>query len=492
MHKNAHNTIVSLLTIGVALASGIARADEDLQLGTGEEQTVELNDLAAAVSIGKPGVVAVEKAGSKKTLVIRGRSAGQTNVEITLQNGEKTTFKVQVVGHAVSNTALLQQASAALNKINGVSANINGGKVYAKGKVRTHNDIAALATLKGQYASLIVDLTEKELIEGNTVVATINKVLVENGMPNIQARSYGKIITLEGSAKDDAQKALALKIATMMYPQVENNIDAKSNGAPSVSIEVIFIEVQKKDDKSFGMPGVLEGFGGEAGKNFTHGAITAGTGQIGGNVGRMSYAVGPLSSFMRLIQQKSVSRVLSNPKLVTRSGTKAEFHSGETAFLRGQKYDNATKENQVTVVTETITEVNLGIMLDILPKVDTLGQIDAEIGTEISEFGSQVVDGRQVVAGSKVRTAVTVKDGQSILLSGLVKKKDQKQVDRVPLLADIPIVGELFKSRSGKEEEIELLVLVTMNRVQGTNELIKATDRLWKKASDDVEFSIFD
>lgn len=491
MQAFSHRVITAALSLGTAFAPTVAMSDDELTLGTGEEQTIELNDMATNVSIGKSGVVAVDKAGSKKTLVIRGKSPGRTDVEITLQNGEKVHYDVRVSGHAVSNTALLQQAQGALNHINGVSASINGGKVYAKGKVRTHNDIAALSTLKGQYSSLIVDLTEKELVEGNTVVNTINRVLSENGIPNIQARSYGKIITLEGSAKDEAQKALALKIAGMMYSGIENNIDATANGAPSIAIEVTFIEVQKKNAKDFGLPGAYEAFGGATGKNNATGSVRASLGSIAGGAGRASYVVGPLSSFIKLIQTKSVSRVLSNPKLVTRSGVKAQFHSGETAFFRAEKYAPGDKD-KAGAVSETITEVNLGIGLNILPRVDTLGQIDAEIGTEITEFGSEIIDGRPVMSGSKVQTAVTIKDGQSILLSGLVKKKEQKQIDRVPLLADIPILGELFKSRSGHEEEIELLVLVTMNRVQGTNELIKATDRLWKKSSDDVEFSIFD
>ena len=471
--------LCSILVLGNA---PLAAARDSLSLSIGEEQSLQFEDLADTVNLERASVVSVQKAETKKTLILHGKAAGTTNLDVTLKNGRVAEYVVTVVGGASPSS--MGQARAAVEAIGGLTAVVRGRKVYVSGTLRTHADMDAFATVKGQYSSAIVDLTEKQIVENDAVVKTISRVLAENGIPNIRAHAYGKLIVIEGSAKDEAQKKLALRIAQMIYPATEDQIDGASNGAPSISIEVVFIEVQKTDMKDFGFPGHLAAFGGKTIDAGSGGGIGGKFAQIGGQVGRYNYVVGPFSTFLQLIQHKTMSRVLSNPKLVTRSGMKAKFHSGETLFVTSRNVSD--KE-----VTYKIDEVPIGITLDILPKIDAIGQIDAEISTDVQEIGSDKFEDHQTVTGSSVSTAVTIKDGYSILLSGLVKKREQKTVDRVPLLSDIPIVGELFKSRELRNDETELLVLVTMNRVQGTNELIKATDRLWQK-SDDVEFSIFD
>ena len=76
MRSFPHFLLATSLGLGALVAPEVALSDEDLSLATGEEQAIELNDLAQNVNIGRPGVVTVDKAGSKKTLVIRGRTAG--------------------------------------------------------------------------------------------------------------------------------------------------------------------------------------------------------------------------------------------------------------------------------------------------------------------------------------------------------------------------------------------------------------------------------
>lgn len=481
MLTKAHITQAFLSFLLLLVRVPYAFAADTLTLGIGEEQMLQFEDLAETVNIER-NVVTVTKGETKKTLIVKGRAAGSTNMTITLRNGQTAQYAITVVGAGGASSGV---AAAVKNALPTLKTEIRGKKVYVSGLLRTHPEMEAFAAIKGQYSSVIVDLTEKQLVENDTVVKTINRVLADNGIPNIRSHAYGKLIVLEGSAKDEAQKKLALRIANMIYSPTEDQIDASSNGAPTISIEVVFIEVQKKDVKEFGFPGHVKPFGG--GGNSPSDSIGAVRGQyqgVGGQTGRYSYVVGPFSSFLKLIQNRSMSRVLSNPKLVTRSGVQASFHSGETLFYTARSVTD--KE-----VNYKLEKVPVGIKLEILPKIDAIGQIDAEISTEVSEVGADKSQEHPSVTGSEVKTAVTIKDGYSILLSGLVKKREQKNIERVPLLADIPIIGEIFKSRELRNEETELLVLVTMNRVQGTNELIKATDRLWQK-SDDVEFSIFD
>src|SRR5690606_32229989 len=149
-------------------------------------------------------------------------------------------------------------------------------------------------------------------------------------------------------------------------------------------------------------------------------------------------------------------------KLISRSGEKAKFNSGGTVFYQ-------VSTSTPSGLAANYLPIEYGIDLGIEPLIDRLGQIDTKITTRVADLGERASEtAPPSITESKVETAVTIKNGQSILLSGLINKKESKSVTRVPLLADIPIVGELFKKREITKKEVELLILVTINRVDGS------------------------
>jgi pilus assembly protein CpaC len=91
---------------------------------------------------------------------------------------------------------------------------------------------------------------------------------------------------------------------------------------------------------------------------------------------------------------------------------------------------------------------------------------------------------------------VTVKDGETIALSGLFNYDENKEVSKVPLLGHIPIIGELFKSRNFVDKKTELAIYVTPHLAtpnsKEVKELIQDARRLYKEAADSVSFSLFD
>lgn len=482
------------LVIALVTCCGTAFADvpQTLYLLVGAKEVITLDEFADRVIVPDSGIVDVTRGDSKKKLIVAGKGRGSTTIKVILRSG-----KSQSIDTVVSDAGILRAALAHVVSIPGVRAEIKGGKVIVGGEIRSPSASDRLQGAKRTYAGVIVDATVSNMPDGNSVVNTINKVLAENDISNLQAESYGRLIVLQGSPRDGMQHELALRIARMIYPDIEDRVSKESNGAPPLSIEVVFIEVQKKNDKTIGFNGGL----GTDLRNGTHPEVgaQAADGKSGlipgikgsvpgsaGKYGRFNWAVGPLSTFLKLIESRSVSRVLSNPKIVARSGQQANFHSGGTFWLNPGK----TSGEGNTVIAETI-QVDFGIKLAVLPKIDPLGQIDTTLTTSIIDVGAKIADNESITK-SEVTTSVTVKDGQSILLSGLVRKTNKKKVDRVPLLADIPLVGEVFKSRQSTNEESELLVLVTMSRVQPSNERIQAADKLWDQAGSDVSFSVFD
>ena len=469
--------IVALNFIGCSSAS--FAETESLQIAVGESHQLNLPTFAKMINLTDDSVVGIDRGKNKSIIVVTGRRVGATTVEVSLESGKTSRYLVRVTDPAALR-AKLQSAAAQLKSITDLKVEVKGGRIHVSGRLRTRGDVQRLNGIKGQYPGIIVDVSEKKLPKTNTVVTTINRVLSTNDIANIQAHAYGKLIVLEGTPKTPAEAELALRIAKMILPDIEDRMNKKASAAPAVAIEVMFVEVQKNSGLK---AGIQHQFGAE---DAASGLVTSKMNPITGANGRLAWQVGPMSSFLTLIQKTGASRVLSNPKLVTRSGENARFHSGGTVYFANERIKDGT-------TTTELFPINYGIELDIEPILDRLGQIDTKIKTSVKDLG-EVKDSTQppAISGSSVETAVTIKNGQSILLSGLVNKKESKTVSRVPLLADIPIVGELFKHREIDTKEVELLILVTINRVSGSHESSTSPDELWRRGQNDVEFSFFD
>jgi len=141
-------------------------------------------------------------------------------------------------------------------------------------------------------------------------------------------------------------------------------------------------------------------------------------------------------------------------------------------------------------------------MLKIKPTADRSGNIETEIEAEVSEIDNSVsvsLGGGVSMPGfrnRRVRTNVTVRHGETIVLSGVFNHDEQKSVSKFPGLGHIPIIGELFKNRGFDTTKRELLIFVTPRIVNPESdkirEMIDDMKVRYKQARSDVRFDIFD
>ena len=152
----------------------------------------------------------------------------------------------------------------------------------------------------------------------------------ENDIGNIQATAYGRILVLEGSPKDESERELAMRIAKMISPDIEDRMSKTSSAAPSINIEVMFVEVQKSNSETIGLKDPTKYS--DDGKAHVPGKPlgTATHPGVGGTAGKMNWQIGSLTAFLQMIQTKTSSRVLSNPQLITRSGVEANGRTTST------------------------------------------------------------------------------------------------------------------------------------------------------------------
>jgi pilus assembly protein CpaC len=184
-----------------------------------------------------------------------------------------------------------------------------------------------------------------------------------------------------------------------------------------------------------------------------------------------------LNATLNALAQEGKTTILAEPQLSARNGSKA-------TFLAGGEYPYSIS----TINGPTIQFKPYGVKLDIQPRVDRNGNIRATVETELSSIDNSVstASGPGLLS-NKTSTEFNVRNGETIVLSGMLQRTNSSTVDKVPGLGDIPILGALFRSKRYQNKETELVFFVTptvidakspgvVDRIQRTNERLQ--DRL--------------
>ena len=187
-------------------------------------------------------------------------------------------------------------------------------------------------------------------------------------------------------------------------------------------------------------------------QNQTSSATTPTTINVPPVTGTFSYVTAgyTLATLYRLIQNKDVSQILAQPRLVVKNG-----RSG--GFLAGGEFP-------VVVATANTFGVEFkpfGVRLDFIPTITWSDRIDLRVFPEVSNISSLTVLG---VPGLEVRRTVSrleMKEGESLIIGGLLDHRVTKDLTKFPLLGDIPILGTLFRSTKFSNNDSELVFVIT-------------------------------
>jgi len=175
-----------------------------------------------------------------------------------------------------------------------------------------------------------------------------------------------------------------------------------------------------------------------------------------------------LGSEIQLLQANGAARSLAEPRLSTISGETASFLAGgEIPVAILNEYGQPVVEFR-----------EYGIQLDISPIADRNKQIISKIRAEVSSIDYSVqVNGVPGLLRRMTESSINGRSGDTIVISGLVNTADAKSVDKVPFLGDIPVLGELFKSRDFQQQRTELLIFVTPRIVEANQKLDAALEK---------------
>lgn len=180
--------------------------------------------------------------------------------------------------------------------------------------------------------------------------------------------------------------------------------------------------------------GGFAGFAGDIGKNTIFGAI------------------------INAVKSDTTSNLLATPHIVTLDNQAAKFLVGQdvpitTGEQLGDNFENAFR---------TVQREEVGIKLEVTPQVNGAGEVKMFLRQEVSSVAGPVSSRNSDLILNKrsFETVLTVDDGEILAIGGLLNDDERKTIERIPLLSDIPLLGELFKSRSRTRSKTNLMVFI--------------------------------
>jgi type IV pilus assembly protein PilQ len=186
------------------------------------------------------------------------------------------------------------------------------------------------------------------------------------------------------------------------------------------------------------------------------------------NIGRL-----PESFFLsiRALAREGKVDVRSRPQISTLNGHPASISIGTTQYfiLRGSTTGAPTPGGAyLPVETERFEKVEANVTLDITPRVTASGEVTVEIrpefATPVGQFDSSVPP---TINTRVIESTVRLRDGETIILGGLIQESKRVQVNKLPILGQIPLLGRLFRNRSHNTRKSELVIFITPHVFQG-------------------------
>ncbi len=172
------------------------------------------------------------------------------------------------------------------------------------------------------------------------------------------------------------------------------------------------------------------------------------------------------SLVVNLIKQDSDAQTLANPRVRVLNNKQAKFHIGERIPVQTSTVQATT----VAQVTSTFEYKDVGIKLNIEPTIHLNNTVSLKMTMEISSLGDALdfgTSGKQYKFGTRnTDTVINLRDGETVIIGGLIKDEERKGKIKIPVLGDIPILGKLFSSSDDGTIKTDILMSITPNIVR--------------------------
>lgn len=399
----------------------------------GTTRTVRTNRAFSDLVVGNPNVADIVPL-SSQSLYIQGQSPGLTNISI--YSDRKTLLGVIEVRVQLNFDEVAQAVRAVAPTAQVRVSNVNN-RIRLFGNVNSPTDLTKVLEVAQQFSELPV--INALSVRGPQQVALEIRVLEAS-------RAIGRDLGVNWVGRSD-------------------NGNVSTSGA----------RVQTGVDENTGSLIAVLGTGASVAQQ---GALPFGT-----LVAKVLETAGlRIDTIIDALEGKGLVRRLAQPNLTTISGEAARFHVGGEVPIQ-------TATSSAGGVATSTDYRPFGVRLEFVPTVLDNSRINLRVMTEVSDIdGSINVNGNPGFRSRRAEAVIELRDGQSFSMAGLLDNIDQRDINQIPWLGQVPVLGTLFRSTSFQKRETDLVIVATPRLVRPANPSENLASPLDKtRPADDVE-----
>jgi Flp pilus assembly secretin CpaC len=496
-------------------AKNTADRTSNLTIRPGESEVLKGRNITRT-SVSDPSIVDIVPVSTSEILV-NAKMVGVTTVRVWDADGV-ATYKVTVTKPPLSP----EELSADLEKqigISTISVKIAGDTIILSGTAPTNEDSFKAAKIAGTYSSKVLNLITVETVSVENFIASLkaalpNENLTYEVLPDKTVYIHGTLVSIDkalqvqdvirawigspeplpGATQTNnnstgSQEALPDSVdqnrtfaretqsgevlvkdefsftrkvfggRILNGPRVVVMLEINPTLATQVLVNVQVLEINKGKLKQLGVEwsSFIGGIASPLFSLFEDREVVP-TDELG------SFSRSPLSAQVRALVDDNAAKILSQPRILIADG-----HSA--SILVGGEFPIPVAQTGGDISVEFKT---FGIQLAVRPKIMQDNRIILTLTPEVSslDFANGVKSLGMVIPAIRTRRATTtvhIMAGQTLIIGGLITSEDAKVVSKVPLLGDIPIIGELFKSTRFLNNESELVIMVTPTTVENSS-----------------------
>lgn len=271
---------------------------------------------------------------------------------------------------------------------------------------------------------------------------------------------------------DESNNALLILAAPSDYKRMQAILASLDVSPRQILLEATIAEVSLNDDLKFGVRWYLQDK--RSGYMFTDLASKAFDSVFPG----FSYALQTSNVQVTLDALNKVTHVniVSAPSLMVLDNRTAMLQIGDQVPIVTQSASSVQSDG--APVVNSVSYRDTGVILQITPRINDSGRVLLDIEQEVSSVTSTTSSGidSPTIKQRKVNTSVMVDDGQVLALGGIIQNQKTRGASKVPILGDIPILGNAFKSKTDNVGKTELIILITPRVVRDAREAREATE----------------
>lgn len=287
------------------------------------------------------------------------------------------------------------------------------------------------------------DSKQTVLIAPTDSMSSIETFKLKHIDPETAAKQIALLTEADKVMADKENHTLTVSGSSSLLYQVRQELEKVDVASQQVNIQAMVVELSKGNSRNLGLSYLSNPWSKDT--------------SIGGYNGFKFSVSGQHEETL------SNGKVLARPNVTVFDGRKATILMGDKVPVFTSSSDSTDSDSSTTL---TVEYKDVGVKLEVLPRINEMDKqtITLVIKPSVSTISQWVESGNNKapqISERSAETTVRVKNGETILIGGLLKNEEIKSIKQIPFLSKIPILGELFKSRSTEKKDTEVVIAIT-------------------------------